>query len=444
MRQYARDRLLERGDGPAWRDRHLAFYVSLGEEAEAMLSGPKQQAGLSRVETEYDNLRAALTWSSAAGGDAQRGLQLAGAIWRYWYMRGLFGEGRGWLAALLANVPGRPTPARAKALNAAGTLAWQQADYAAATAAYTEALAIWRELGDRHGESGTLANMGNVAHGLGDYPAARARLEESLAIRRELGDQKGIADALNNMAVLAYDKVDYATARSQFEECLAIRREMGDRWNIAIVLTNLGAIADAEGDFPVCRKLYEESLAIFRDLGDRWGVPGTLNNLGEMAYALGDFDEAAARFGESLAIRREIGDRRGVAGQLNNLGRSKCAKGDFAGARELHEESVRILCELGDRKVFAEALEGLANVAAGSADPVQAARFWGAAEQLRESIGCPLPPKDLAGYEQRVAAARAQLRDDAAFASAWTQGRAMTLEEAQDFALPAREAQRAA
>ncbi len=209
-------------------------------------------------------------------------------------------------------------------------------------------------------------------------------------------------------------------------------------------LTNLGAIADAECDFPACRKLYEESLAIFRDLGDRWGIPAVLNNLGEMAYALGDYDEASARFAESLAIRREIGDRRGVAGQLNNLGRAKCAKGDFAGARDLHEESVRILCELGDRKVFAEALEGLANVAAGSADPVQAARSWGAAEQLREAIGCPLPPKDLAGYERQVAATRAQLGDDAAFASAWKEGRAMTLEEAQDFALPAREAQRAA
>jgi tetratricopeptide (TPR) repeat protein len=188
--------------------------------------------------------------------------------------------------------------------------------------------------------------------------------------------------------------------------------------------------------------LYEESLSIFRDLGDRWGIPGTLNNLGEMAFALGDFDEASARFGESLAIRREIGDRRGVAGQLNNLGRTKCAQGDFAGARELHEESVRILCELGERKVFVEALEGLANVAAGSKDPARAARFWGAAEQQREAIGCPLPPKDLAGYDQRVAAARIQLLDDAAFASAWSEGRAMTLEESQDFALPARAAAR--
>ncbi len=147
VRQYARDRLLERGDGPAWRDRHLAFYVSLGEEAEPMLSGPEQQVWLGRVETEYDNLRAALAWSSAPGGDAQRGLQLAGAIWRYWYMRGLFGEGRGWLAALLANAPGGPSPARAKALNAAGTLAWQQTDHAAAARSV-------------HGGTGDLARTG--------------------------------------------------------------------------------------------------------------------------------------------------------------------------------------------------------------------------------------------------------------------------------------------
>ena len=440
VRQYARDRLLESGDGPVWRDRHLQFYLSLGEEAEPQLSGPDQQLWLERLEIEYDNIRAALAWCGAAGGDATRGLQLAGTIWRFWYMRGLFGEGRSWLATLLALARDAPAAVRASAHNGAGTLAWQQSDYAAAGAEYALALAIWRALGDRKGLSRTLGNMGNVSHGLGDYATARAQFEESLVLRRAMDDRVGIADALNNLGALAYDQVDYVTARAQFEECLAIRREVGDRWNIALSLTNLGAIADALGDYPACRKLYGESLAIFRDLGDRWGIPATLNNLGEMAYALGDYEEASIRFGESLVIRRDIGDRRGVAGQLNNVGRTECAKGNFAAGRALHEESVQILRELGDRKVFAEALEGLANAAAGLADPVEAARIWGAAEQLRESIGCPLPPKDLAGYERQVAAARANLGDDPAFAEAWAQGRAMTLEEAQDFVLPRQDA----
>jgi hypothetical protein len=123
VRQYARDRLLECGDGPRGAI-GISPFLSLGEKAEPRLGGPEQQVWLGRIETEYDNLRAALAWSSA--GDAPRGLQLAGAIWRYWYMRGLFGEGRGWLAALLANAPGGPSSARAKALNAAGTLAWQR------------------------------------------------------------------------------------------------------------------------------------------------------------------------------------------------------------------------------------------------------------------------------------------------------------------------------
>jgi predicted ATPase len=103
VRQYALERLREGGEEAQWRGRHLAHFVAVTEEAEPQLTGADQRTWLERLEAEHDNLRSALAWSSTAGGDAARGLRLAGAFWWFWYVRGYFGEGRRWLSALLAD-----------------------------------------------------------------------------------------------------------------------------------------------------------------------------------------------------------------------------------------------------------------------------------------------------------------------------------------------------
>jgi predicted ATPase/class 3 adenylate cyclase len=396
VRQYARDRLLESGGGEAVRDRHRDYFLALAEEAEPYLTGANQQTWLDRLETEHDNLRAALTWSSATGGDATSGLRLAGALWWFWYARGYFGEGRGWLSRLLAAAPsGQAAAARAKALNGAGRLARQQSD----------------------------------------YPAAQALLNESLTIQRKLGDWRGIALSLNNLGLMAWDQGDYPSARALYEESLAIRRKLGDRWGIAVSLNNLGGVAFDEGNYVAARALHEESLEIRRDLGDRRGIASSLGNLGNVAYAQGHYPVSWALFEESLSISREVGDRQGIGFSLGSLGNVAAAKGDNASARTFFRQSLAIRRELGDRWGIAEVLEGLSYVAFALAEPGRAARIDGAAERLREEIGSPLPPNERPRYDRHVAATRAVLGDDVAFDRAWQEGRALSLEHTIELAL---------
>jgi tetratricopeptide (TPR) repeat protein len=396
VRQYARDRLLDSGDVGTWRDRHLAYFLAVAKAAEPHLSGADQKARLDRLETEHDNFRSALTWSSAAESDAASGLALAGALFQFWYVRGFFGEGYGVLSGLLAREPAeRATATRAKAAHAAGTMAWRQGDYPVAWKLHEESLAIRRALGDRSGIAASLNSLGALAYDENDYPAARARYEESLAMRRELGDRWGIAVSLNNLGNVASDQNDYATARTSYEASLAMMRELGDQRSSANALNNLGRLASRQRDYAAARKFHEESLSIRRELGDRWGIASSLNNLGNVAYK----------------------------------------QGDYAAARTLDQQSLVLQHALGDRRGIAYTLESLAAVAYGLTCPVVAAHLWGAAERLWNEIGSRPALSGQSRAIDVVEAARDATANDATLKLDWEEGRAMTLQQAVDYAL---------
>src|SRR5262249_51944143 len=141
-----------------------------------------------RLERDLDNLRAALSWGRAAPERVESALRLAGALWRFWDIRGNLAEGRGWLDELLAlSGPAARTLARAQGLCPAGWRAMLQGD-GAAEAPIAESVALWRELGDRRGLGRALWLLGMVRRYQRRTPDA-SLAEESLALGRELGDR---------------------------------------------------------------------------------------------------------------------------------------------------------------------------------------------------------------------------------------------------------------
>jgi predicted ATPase/transcriptional regulator with XRE-family HTH domain len=178
VRQYGWERLAESDETEAVRDRHLGWCLALAEAAAPQLrGGSKQGQWLARLERAHDNVRAALGWARERGTDEQS-LRLAGALYRFRYMRGFFSEGRGWLEAALTGTGPASAMSRARALNGAGLLAWQQSEYGRATALLEEGLTLQRNLSDKHGIASSLNNLGLVAYMQGDYgrrPCMRRR-----------------------------------------------------------------------------------------------------------------------------------------------------------------------------------------------------------------------------------------------------------------------------
>src|SRR5204863_4811809 len=115
VREYGLEQLAERGESSETRLRHASFLLALAERAEPELAGKDQKTWLDRLDREHDNLRAPIEWAVETG-DAETGLRLAAALWRFWLVRGHLTKGRERLSTLLGigGETGR-SPARAKA-----------------------------------------------------------------------------------------------------------------------------------------------------------------------------------------------------------------------------------------------------------------------------------------------------------------------------------------
>lgn len=432
IREYAMERLLESGAATLLRQQLARFYLGFIETAEAALNGNEQQTWLTRVVEEYDNLRALLEWSTTEG-DANIGLRIANALYRFWLVRGYYQEAQRWLVELLAKVPDQ-TPVRAKALAAAGSFTRKHGDYALARLYHEESLAIARQCNDQPSIAQALNGLGDMAFDQGDYSAAQAAFTESLTIWRAIGNKPGMAASLNHLGIVAYELGDYARSRQQHEQSLHLKRELGDQLGISASLNNLGNVTRNLGDYGTARRLHEESLLLKRELGDQQGIATSLNNLGLIMLDQADYGPARALFEESRALHQMIGNKRGVALALSNLGEAAWRAGNYPAAASLYRESLVIRQRLGDNQGIAECLAGLAEVAEAQQQPRQAAQFLAATAALLEAMGSCLETPERVIYEDSVHAIRAALGEEM-FAALWAVSQTLTVDQAIALAL---------
>ena len=441
IREYGLEVLASSGEMESTQRAHAAYYLALAEQAELELRGPQQGAWLERLEREHDNLRAALSWSLEPARDEEGeqstvdgreiALRLAGALWTFWWARGHRSEGRTFLERALAAREGiEASSIGAKALHAAAHLAFVQSDYERAETLFEGSLELYRELGDQWGFARSLSLLGSVAWVRNNTAAARSMTEEALALFRELDDKEDVAGSLFFLALVASSQGEYARASTLFEESLALQRELGNQMRIALVLSQLAKVLFvSQSDQARISPLLEECLALSREVGFKEGIAAATCLFGQLALGQGDLATAHSQVEESVTLYKEMGHRYGTAESLAVLGKVVAAQGDYASARRLYEESLALSGELGEKWVIATCLLGLGEVVAAQRQLAWAAQLWGAADALRDALGVPIQPVELADYERSLSAARVHL-GERAFAAAWAQGRSMTPEQA--------------
>jgi predicted ATPase/class 3 adenylate cyclase len=308
IREYAGERLEESGEAELIKDRHAAAFTAMAVEAQGHLFGGDRKSMLDRLERDLDNFRAALDWCIERQ-KTEQALRLAAAMWRLWQMRGHLREGRARIESVLA-LPGVDDHPDAKrlALEAAGGIAYWQADMGTALRWYDEALVLTRATGDKKALANALYNDSFPrVIGRSDMRAALPILEEAAKLYGELGDNAGLARCKWAIGNVHYFLEEYPDAVPALEDAIGRFRQLGDNFSLgwalhtrALVSVNTGAAAAAE-------PLVAEGLKLFSDAGDVSGVTLLLDDIAQVAQLKGERMRALRLAGASKALQASSG-----------------------------------------------------------------------------------------------------------------------------------------
>jgi predicted ATPase len=394
IREYALDRLEERGEAGEVRQRHAQRFLELAETAEPELAGPNQATWLPKLDEEAGNLRSAMAWSLESG-RTEVALRLGGALIRFWSISGLMAEGRERLAAALDARADVPRPVRAKAEFAAGYAALGLGEFAEAEAHFTVSLDL--AAGDPAAEAAARAQLAWIAalHATDGGGPALDLATRSLDQARAVDDKRTASGALHSLAELALQRGETDAAVSLMEEALTLRRGLGDSRLVANSLLVLARARLGAAEPARALPLLEEGRAIAEGIGDGWSL--------------------------SLA--------------LAGLGRLRLLEDAPADARGLFQEALGLAATRRDKRAVAECLQGLGSALALLDDAATGIRLLGAADAVLESIGAPLGVAERRVDDRVRPLLRSRLGAD--FDVHLAGGRGLTLDQALALALPA-------
>jgi non-specific serine/threonine protein kinase len=241
---------------------------------------------------------------------------------------------------------------------------------------------------------------------------------------------KGLAQA----GRITWEQGEYERSMTLSEESLVLSRELGDTRGVVAALSNLGWAALYQNELDRASTLTEEAITLQRASGDTAGLGRSLLISGMVAAARRDYERAVALHEKSLALARKAGDNFAIVLSLALGAFVFLGLGDYGRARDFCAEGLELSRQLKMRHLTTTHIHISAALAGSQGQPGRGTRLWGAAEALREDIGTIFSPVERHVYGPYIAAARAQL-DEAAWGTAWVEGRTMTLEVAVEYAL---------
>lgn len=304
VRAYAQEKLEASGEASKTRRAHLDWCLAVAEEAAPHLERPGSAESLDRLDANMPNLRLGLDHGLAIG-DQETLSRLMASLWRYWHMRGDLAEGRRWADAVLEVID---EPAnRARALEAAGGLAYWSGDMPSAQGFYEEALAIARGEGSEADVANALYNAA-FSYGVGGrrIETAHDYHDEALAIYERLGDDGGVAKVLFGWGATSQEAGMYAEALPRVERALGILEKSDNTFLLAWVHWMAGNIRvhlDQKG----ARPHLKAALELFTEARDVSGFILTLTTYTRLLLSEGDRERVTVLIGVLAALKETSG-----------------------------------------------------------------------------------------------------------------------------------------
>ena len=395
LREFGQEALAKRGEQADNAKRHCDHYFVFAKAARDGLKGQEQPIWIRRVETELDNIRAAIALALAGGVDAVIAVKFSIAMMTFWMLRGYSSEGRKIVHAALALPP------------------IQDSDVAQAHALYVGAA---------------------LATSQSDHAEARQMLETCLILRRRLGNPVEIAATLSTLSLARLQGGNAAGAGACEREALEIFRSLGETLGEAIGLLHLGQIAVHIGDQDLAQSSLGDCLHIARSIANREIEGEAELTLGECAFDSGRLDDARRHLERSLAVCRDAGDRRGEAHALWWLGKTDLDAGELVAARRRLGDALRTFRDFEMREELAECLEDHAVLAGRQGEAVIGLRIASTVHEYRRRLDLVRSPHRQRRWQASVEALQVAVPGPA-YVRAWDEGRTADLEAAIGAAL---------
>ena len=309
IREYALERLRDRGDWREADDSHAAYFLAFAEPTPAELQGPGQLAWLDRLETEHGNLGAAMSWL-VEHGKLESAIHLSWATWRFWWLRG-HAEELASFGDVLARSEELPPRQRALALSGAGFGLFAGGDRVGAQPLLERSLPLYRQAGDTLGAALAAGVLGHLLASRHEYARASELLEQTLASLQETGG-------------------DELAGPERVEHLLGL----------ALVCNILGQIRLSQGEHDRATQLFTEGLNAAHSAPDRFTILVSLFDLALGRQAQGDLASASGRLREGVSQSAEAGDESSVAYYLEALA-------TVARLQDHPERAVRLLAAAG-------------------------------------------------------------------------------------------------
>jgi non-specific serine/threonine protein kinase len=349
-------------------------------------------AWLDRLESEHDNIQAALEWNLTTPAGRELALSVMATLTWFWYRRGFFNEGRVWTDRLLASSKEDSLPARAAALQ------------------MSSRMAMWR----------------------GDLHNAVMRASESLTVWQRLEDEQKIPMSLMETGVTLINIGKDSEAHTLLKEAEALFKESGMSYFHAITLVHLGNVSLGLGRPEEAREWLDRAYPLFKEIGEEWGLSFVLNNLGEVSRVQGNYEQAYRYYQESEALLRATGDKGDLARLVHTLGYIASHRGDDDLAEAQFRESLGMFRKLGNKRGIAECIAGLSSLRAKQGKLQTGAKMLGAAEALLGASGAAWWPADRVEIDKTRTNLESSLEKND-FQASWTAGQSMDLEQAIAF-----------
>lgn len=396
IRQYARQQLIASGEAADIGGRHLRFFGAMADAAATEVRGPAMVDWLDRLDSEIENLGAALEWALETDPDAA--VRMSIALLDYW----------------IARVPSPENSARIVAAIEAG----RQILVGPPESTREQKVLTVRLLG-MAARKWSLSGGADIGLGWA---------EQAIVLAQELGDPRALIDAMLGHTTARIFTGARGDIRGWLEEVIRQGTAIGDWFSVAFatsgVAVSLGSVDTVQ---------VEELLALGSDAAHRSGNPHvialTAMGQGNILARSGRFDEARNRLQEAIDRFAELGDERLADACRSEVAHVLRRAGELDEALALYRVTIQRWARTGNRGAVAHQLESIAFALIVQGSPERAARLLGAAESLRDASRSPMLQAEQIEHDAWLARLRGTA-DPAAVEAALVAGRRLTSAEA--------------